>query len=79
MAVQVRYAACVCARSFLVAAGDFKDEFFHAVLPHLCFNRYDVAEGVRYYSLDTWKLIMQSDGPKRVAQHIDQVEKLCFP
>lgn len=71
--MQVRYAACVCARRFLLAAEGFQDEYFPAVLPHLCFNRYDSAEGVRYYSLDTWRLVARDSGPLLVAMHIDQV------
>ena len=75
--VQVRYAACVCARSFLLAAEGYKQEYYPLILPHLCFNRYDVAEGVRYYSLDTWKLVLKMSGPAEVAKHIHEVTNCC--
>ena len=74
----MRYAACVCARAFLLAAEGFQEAYFPSILPHLCFNRYDVAEGVRSYSLDTWKLVMKDTGPRQVAQHAQQVRS-CRP
>ena len=77
--LQVRYAACVCARSFLIAAGDDKERYFPSLLPHLCFNRYDAAEGVRFYSLETWKLIMQTSGPQMVAKYINEVRVTSVP
>ena len=33
------------------ALGPGAERYYPALLPHLCFNRYDVAEGVRSYSL----------------------------
>lgn len=77
--LQVRYAACVCARSFLQAAEGFEAEYYPLILPHLCFNRYDVAEGVRSYSLETWKLILKSHGPQQVARHINEVPEALNP
>ena len=74
----MRYAACVCARAFLLSAEGFQEAYFSSILPHLCFNRYDVAEGVRSYSLDTWKLVMKDTGPRQVAQHAQQVWR-CSP
>lgn len=76
MCLQVRYAACVCARSFMLAAEGFQEEYFPVILPHLCFNRYDVAEGVRYYSLETWKLVLKDQGPRQVANHISQARNV---
>ena len=63
----------MCARAFLLAAEGFQEAYFPSILPHLCFNRYDVAEGVRSYSLDTWKLVMKDTGPRQVALHANQV------
>lgn len=73
LGLQVRYAACICARAMLQAADGFQSEYLPLILPHLCFNRYDVAEGVRFYSLETWKLVLKSDGPSQVAGHIAEV------
>lgn len=56
-----------------MAAEGYRQEYYPLILPHLCFNRYDVAEGVRYYSLDTWKLVLKTSGPAEVAKHIDEV------
>ena len=70
---QVRYAACVAARAFLQAAGDQAASYYPLILPHLCFNRHDVAEGVRNFSLDTWRLVMGDSGRSHLAQCMPQV------
>ena len=71
---QVRFAACECARAFLLAAGRHAADYFPAILPHLCFNRHDVAEGVRSYSLETWKAVLHTEGPYQVARCMPQVQ-----
>ena len=75
--MQVRYAACVAARAFLLAAGDSAPQYYTHILPHLCFNRHDVAEGVRSYSLDTWRLVMGDRGRFWVARCMPQVRPWC--
>ncbi|KAK9823094.1 hypothetical protein WJX72_000228 [[Myrmecia] bisecta] len=70
---QVRYAACVATRAFMEAAEGFREEYFPIILPHMCLNRYDVAEGVRSYSQDTWRLIMGQEGRHWVARCAPQV------
>ena len=47
--------------------------FLSTLVPHLLFNRHDVAEGVRRYSLETWQLVMAGEGPAWVARCIDPV------
>ena len=69
----MRFAACECARAFLLAAGRHAPDYFPAILPHLCFNRHDVAEGVRSYSLETWKAVLHTEGPTQVARCMPQV------
>jgi len=64
----------VAARAFMLALGDRRSEFYPLLLPHLCFNRHDVAEGVRSYSQDTWRLVMGSEGPCWVAKCMPQVQ-----
>ena len=70
---QVRLAACVAARAFMLAAGDARAVYFPALLPPLCFNRHDVAEGVRAYSAETWRLLLGTEGPAWVARCLPQV------
>ncbi|KAK9826799.1 hypothetical protein WJX81_002074 [Elliptochloris bilobata] len=70
---QVRYAACVAARAFMLAAGEARAAHYPVLLPALCFNRHDVAEGVRAYSADTWRLVLGSEGPAWVARCLPQV------
>ena len=66
----------MAARAFLLAAKEAAPAFYPTVLPHLCFNRHDVAEGVRSYSLETWRLVMGEQGRYWVAQCIAQVSGL---
>ncbi len=80
--MQVRYAACVAARAFMLSLGDARTAFYPDLLPHLCFNRHDVAEGVASYSRDTWRLVMGSEGRDWVARCMPQVPSLytkCQP
>ncbi len=71
--MQVRYAACVATRAFMEAATGFHEDYFPAILPHMCINRYDVAEGVRSFSQETWRRVMGSEGRKWVATCAPQV------
>ena len=57
----------------MLALGQDRERFYPALLPHLCFNRYDVAEGVSSYSLDTWRQVMGKDGRTWVARCLPQV------
>lgn len=56
-----------------VVAGNVSEEvrfFFDAfelLLPPLCLNRYTSAEGLRNYTLGTWKRVVLSDGPRLVS------------
>jgi hypothetical protein len=70
---QVRYAACVAARHFMLALGEERAAYYPALLPHLCFNRYDVAEGVCAYSQETWRLVLGDGGRAWVARCMPQV------
>mmetsp|Transcript_14590 Transcript_14590/g.22519 ORF Transcript_14590/g.22519 Transcript_14590/m.22519 type:complete len:810 (+) Transcript_14590:25-2454(+) len=59
---QVRMAASVLNREFLVAVRKVYGEeslvpLFPALLPRMCLNRFYLAQGVKLYSQDTWKLI----------------------
>ena len=65
---QVRYAASVAARSFLLAGEPYKETLLPLVLPHICLNRYYVAEGVRLYSQETWEMVMGDEGKMWVAR-----------
>lgn len=69
---QVRFAACMAARAFMLAAGDGRAAYYPVLLPALCFNRHDVAEGVRAYSAETWRLLLGTEGPSWVARCLPQ-------
>lgn len=40
---------------------------FEVLLPALCLNRYTSAEGLRNYTLGTWKRVVLNDGPRLVS------------
>ena len=70
----MRFAACVAARSFMLALRPAdREPHYPQLLPHLCFNRYDVAEGVSAYSQATWRLVMGDEGRMWVARCLPQV------
>ena len=72
---QVRYAASVAARKFVMAATTeaHRSLCLPLVLPQLCLNRHYVADGVRFYSQQTWRMAMGEDGKAWVARCIQTV------
>lgn len=73
---QVRLAASVATRQFFQ---DFNYEdkivYFPKLLPPMCLNRYYLAEGVKLYSQESWRLVLGTEGRKYVQLHIkDMVE-----
>ena len=74
---QVRYAASVATRSFAtrLVSGDpeLRDKVLPLIIPHMCLNRYYVAEGVRTYSQETWRIVMGNEGRKWVANSAPRV------
>jgi hypothetical protein len=71
----VRLAASIAVRSLLAALPEasHREQYYSALLPPMCLNRYFVAEGVKCYSQDTWELCMQGNGPTAVARHIEAI------
>ena len=72
---QVRYAASVAARKFVTKATteEHRKLCLPLVLPQLCLNRYYVADGVRFYSQQTWQMAFGEDGKGWVARCIQTV------
>ncbi|XP_065844840.1 uncharacterized protein [Oscarella lobularis] len=70
---QVRLAASVATRQFLLASTKEEElrKHFAQLLPRICLNRYYVAEGVRIYSQETWKLVARDRGRLLIEEHID--------
>ena len=65
---QVRFCACVAARTLLQAfTADEREMVYGDLLPRMCLNRHYVAEGVRQYSHETWRTVVGQDG-RRVMQ-----------
>lgn len=71
---QVRYAGSVAARAFMEKAGEEQSRFFPQLLGKMCLNRHYVAEGVRLYCQDTWRIICGPQGGARLlVAHLDSV------
>ncbi|KAK2561519.1 hypothetical protein P5673_015491 [Acropora cervicornis] len=60
-AEKVRLAASVATREFLQTLPDSesRERFYPKILPAMCLNRYYVAEGVRIYSQQSWKMTVE--------------------
>jgi len=76
---QVRLAATTATRQFLTGLPPHlpnKFQIHASLLPRLCLNRYYLAEGVRIYSQETWKMVTaleEGGGRQVVIDHIDSV------
>ncbi|EME26677.1 hypothetical protein Gasu2_00370 [Galdieria sulphuraria] len=65
---QVRFAASLNCRLFLLLLKSRKCQYFSILLPRLRLNCHYAAEGVKSYSLESWKLILQNDGLKTLSE-----------
>ena len=73
---QVRYAASLCSRSlYSVISSDeaLLAKYNPSLVPRMCLNRYYVAEGVRVYSIETWRLTFGEKGRQTVCDYADQI------
>ena len=77
LVLQVKYAACAAARAFMVALGPQAQRWDAQMLPRLCYNRHDAAEGVRRHAQQTWQMVVGMQGPHRLATCLPQVCTLC--
>lgn len=71
---QVRYAASISTRAFLLKLGsEAREVYFPSLVPRLCFNRYFVAERVQKHSQETWRLVMGEKGRQIVAKYAVEI------
>mmetsp|Transcript_14135 Transcript_14135/g.18330 ORF Transcript_14135/g.18330 Transcript_14135/m.18330 type:complete len:751 (-) Transcript_14135:151-2403(-) len=71
---QVRYAASVAVRSLLSGLSEQRRKpYMDDLVPRMCLNRYYLAQGVKLYSQETWKIVFGDKGPQVVAEHADAV------
>ncbi|KAK1946215.1 hypothetical protein P3T76_001768 [Phytophthora citrophthora] len=71
---QVRYAASISARTFLMKLQDQgRAAFLPILLPRLCLNRYYIAERVQKYSQESWKMIVGTQGRELVAKYANEI------
>lgn len=73
---QVRYAASQATRSFyFIIKGDetMREKYDPILVPRMCMNRYYVAEGVKIYSNDTWRMVHEDKGKEAICKYAEQV------
>ncbi|CAM9947665.1 unnamed protein product [Sphacelaria rigidula] len=71
---QVRYAASVANRSLLKAlSAEDREAFYPRLLPRMCLNRYYLADGVKLYSQETWRMFMGEVGRDMVGKYAADV------
>ncbi|ETP31334.1 hypothetical protein F442_19782 [Phytophthora nicotianae P10297] len=71
---QVRYAASISARTFLMKLQEKgRDAYLPILLPRLCLNRYYIAERVQKYSQESWRMIMGDQGRELVAKYATEI------
>ncbi|VEL11690.1 unnamed protein product [Protopolystoma xenopodis] len=72
---QVRMAASRAARMFFSVpppSGFSFTDVYPILLPPICLNRYYIAEGVRLYSQETWKLVTNGKGKQLLESCLEQ-------
>lgn len=82
---QVRMAASVLCRTLLLQVVASSDDaililttyIYPQLLPRMCLNRFYLAQGVKLYSQETWKILFGGDnkGPQMVAQYAGAVSR----
>lgn len=71
---QVRYAASISARTFLLKLQEHgRAAYLPVLLPRLCLNRYYIAERVQKYSQESWQMIMGNQGRELVATYANEI------
>ncbi|CAL8126350.1 unnamed protein product [Orchesella dallaii] len=72
---QTRIAAAIATRKHILAVNvSDREKFFDILLPRLCLCRYFMADTkFLLYSQESWRLIVNNDGPQLVEKYIDNV------
>ncbi|RLN20656.1 hypothetical protein BBO99_00007084 [Phytophthora kernoviae] len=71
---QVRYAASISARTFLLKLQEQgRAPYLPVLVPRMCLNRYYIAERVQKYSNDSWRMIMGEKGRAIVAKYANEI------
>jgi hypothetical protein len=73
---QVRMAASVLCRVLCTTLQENDcslDDLFPSLLPRMCLNRFYLAQGVKLYSHQSWKIVVQGSGIALVAKYLPAV------
>jgi hypothetical protein len=74
---QVRMGASVLCRVLFTALTDEEhlQDLYVALLPRMCFNRFYLAQGVKLYSHETWKVVFPNGGIERVVEYLPAISR----
>jgi len=70
---EVRFAASMATREFLLKIQHARAPYMESLIPRMLLNRYYAAQGVKMYSLETWKQVMGDQGRNLVVKYIDTI------
>ena len=73
---QVRMAASVLCRVFITTLQSLHsslDDLYPTLIPRMCLNRFYLAQGVKLYSHETWKIVFQESGLPVVVKNLPAV------
>lgn len=73
---QVRMAASVLCRVLFLKLdeiGASPEDLYPPLLPRMCLNRFYLAQGVKLYSHETWRMVMKDRGMALVAENLPAV------
>eukprot|EP00010_Vexillifera_abyssalis_P001453 CAMPEP_0201560856 /NCGR_PEP_ID=MMETSP0173_2-20130828/78487_1 /ASSEMBLY_ACC=CAM_ASM_000268 /TAXON_ID=218659 /ORGANISM="Vexillifera sp., Strain DIVA3 564/2" /LENGTH=459 /DNA_ID=CAMNT_0047975319 /DNA_START=765 /DNA_END=2144 /DNA_ORIENTATION=- len=74
---QVRFAASVATRTLFEQLPDEKilhqRGYYALLLPRMCLNRYYLAQGVRIYSIESWRRVVGQQGKTMLVRYIGEV------
>jgi len=52
-----------------------REQYDGLLVPRMCLNRYYVAEGVKIFSNETWKIVHEDKGKEVICKYAEQVCK----
>ena len=71
---EIKLASCKSSRVFLLSLtqGERK-QYWSGLLPRLCMNRFYTADGVKQYSHESWRIVIQTQGKSLITEYISYI------
>ena len=71
---EIKLASCKASRAFLLSlTQEERKLYWSGLLPQLCMNRFYTAEGVKQYSHETWRIVIQTQGKVLITEYISDI------